>query len=264
MYISASHASRRAASSSTSRRAARGSGANGSSVDLALLVGAPAARDDAVDEERLRDVAVLRDHRLAQLLGQHAAPVGVREQRVVPLRQEADGRGRVGGRERRARDVEQLAAVLVAEAAQRLERVERGGEVGDAEARPVGDVGARRRAEGARGSGARARCARRARPSARARGTGGRRRAAGLVQSADSGACRRCACRRTAWKIRRALESSSWPCASLEVARAPSLCVSGARSASAARAFHRLRARARGASRRTTSACRAAPHQNIG
>ena len=73
--------------------------------------------DEPVDEERLRDVAVHADDRLAVLLGEHARPIGEREQHVVPLRQEANGRGRVGIRQRRARDVEELAAVLVAEAA---------------------------------------------------------------------------------------------------------------------------------------------------
>ena len=36
-------------------------------------------------------------------------------------------------------------------------------------------------------------------------------------QSADSGTCSRCACRRTAWKIRRRVSSSSWPCSCLQV-----------------------------------------------
>ena len=80
---------------------------------------------NAVDEERLRDVAVHADDRLAVLLRQHARPIGEREQQVVPLRQEANGRGGFGVRQRRARDVEQLAAVLVAKAAQRLEPIER-------------------------------------------------------------------------------------------------------------------------------------------
>ena len=178
--------------------------------------------------------------------GRTRRAVVVREQRVVPLRQEAHGRGRVGRRERRARDVEQLASVLVAEAPQRLERVERGGEVGDAEARPVGDVGARRRAEGARGSGGRARCARRARPSSSGGPDTAWKSARGrVVQSAVSGACRRCACRRTAWKIRRRSWSSSWPCA-LEVVEA--LLVRERRLlGEPARARQRLRARGRGA-----------------
>jgi len=70
----------------------------------------------------------------------------VREERVVPSRQEAHRRRRVGGGQRGAGEIEQLAPVLVAEAAQRLEGV---GEVGDAEPRPLGDVGARRGPEGA-------------------------------------------------------------------------------------------------------------------
>ena len=58
-------------------------------------------------------------------LGEHARPVGPCEQHVVPLRQEANRRGRLGVGQRRARDVEELAALLVAEAAQRLEPLER-------------------------------------------------------------------------------------------------------------------------------------------
>ena len=171
----------------------------------------PAARDDAVDEEGLRDVAVLRDHRLAVLLRQDARAVGEREQHVVPLRQEADRRGRVGRGERRALEVEQLAAVLVAEAAQRLERFERLGEVGDAHARPVCEIRAARGTEGAE-------------VAPDELGAGGRRlHDLGLVdrgesacglddQSAVSGACSTCPPVRAANHARRRVSSSTVPC----------------------------------------------------
>jgi hypothetical protein len=83
------------------------------------------ARDHPVDEERLRDVAVHADDPLPVLLREHARPVREREQHVVPLRQEANGRGGLGIRERRTRDVEELAPLLVAEATQPLEPRER-------------------------------------------------------------------------------------------------------------------------------------------
>ena len=70
-----------------------------------------------------------------------------REQHVVPLRQEADGRRRVGVRQRRARDVEELAALLVAEAAQRLEALERAVDLGHVHHAPGADVTTRRRPE---------------------------------------------------------------------------------------------------------------------
>src|SRR5581483_610924 len=53
----------------------------------ATLLHLPRAGDEAVDEERLRDVAVHTDHPLPVSLGQEAAAVGMREQNVVPLRQ---------------------------------------------------------------------------------------------------------------------------------------------------------------------------------
>ena len=62
------------------------------------------------------------DHRLPVLLGEHARAVGPGEQDVVPFRQEADGRRGLGVRQRRSWDVEELAALLVAEAAQRVEQ----------------------------------------------------------------------------------------------------------------------------------------------
>ena len=130
------------------------------------------------------------------------------------------GAGVVGGRERGAREVEQLAAVLVAEAAQRLERVERGGEV----RRRAGPTSRRcRRASPGRrrrGSGARARSARRARPSARGSGYGWKTPSGRPLQSADSGACSRCACRAHGVEDPAALELVGVPVLALEVARA--------------------------------------------
>ncbi len=140
---SARNASRRPASSSSSRSYRARQRRERLEHDAPVL-DAPDARDEPVDEERLRDVAVHADDRLPVLLRKHARPVREREQHVVPLRQEANGRGRLGVRQRRARDVEELAAVLVAEAAQRLEPVERALELGHVHHAPGDDVTARR------------------------------------------------------------------------------------------------------------------------
>ena len=75
-------------------------------------------------------------------------PVGPREQDVVRLRQEADGRRGLGVRQRRSWDVEEFAALLVAEAAQRLEQLQRSVDLRNAHPAPGPDVAARRRAEG--------------------------------------------------------------------------------------------------------------------
>ena len=72
-----------------------------------------------------------------------------REQDVVPLRKEANGRNhRVRGRERRPRDVEELTAVLVAETAQWFEELERRGDLGGVHHAPRDHVAPRRRPEG--------------------------------------------------------------------------------------------------------------------
>jgi len=89
----------------------------------------------------------------------------VGDQRGVPLRQEADRRGDVLARQRRARQVEQLAPADVGEAPQRLQRGERRIELVEAQPREGGEVLARRRAEGGEvgadeGDGARARVGR--------------------------------------------------------------------------------------------------------
>ena len=88
----------------------------------APLLEAPDAGDEAVDQERLCDVAVVSDDLAAQWLRQHSRPVGVGEQDVVPLRQEANRCGCVWIRQVAARNVEQLACLLVAEPPQLEER----------------------------------------------------------------------------------------------------------------------------------------------
>ena len=81
------------------------------------------------------------------LVGDDAAAVGVGEDEVVEARQEAHGSGSVARRQWRTRQVEELAAALVAEAPQRLERLERRLEVAYAKAAPRGDVRTGRRPE---------------------------------------------------------------------------------------------------------------------
>ena len=82
------------------------------------------------------------DDRLPVFVGEDARAVLVREQQLVPARQEAGRRGRVGRRQRRAREIEQLAAPLVAQGAD-AEALEAGREVADGDAAPLRDVGAR-------------------------------------------------------------------------------------------------------------------------
>src|SRR4051794_31005958 len=108
----------------------------------------PEAGDHPVDEERLLHVPVLVNHRLAIHVRQDARAVLVREQQLVPARQQSRRRRRVGRSERGARKIEQLAAVLVAEAPQ-AKQFEAGREVADRHAAPLGKVGPRGRPEGA-------------------------------------------------------------------------------------------------------------------
>src|SRR6185437_4134311 len=84
----------------------------------------------------------------AVLVRDHAGAVGVREHEIVVAGQKADRRGGVPGRERSTRQVEQLATALVAEGAERPERLERRLEVAYAEPAPLGDVRPGRRPEG--------------------------------------------------------------------------------------------------------------------
>src|SRR5439155_12502267 len=65
----------------------------GLELEAALPVDVPGGRDETVDEDRRQYVAVFPNHRAAVLLRQYARPLGrcIREERRVPLRQEADG-----------------------------------------------------------------------------------------------------------------------------------------------------------------------------
>ncbi len=139
-----SHASRRAASSSTCRRQTRGRGANGLHGHLPLRIDRPRRGDHAVDEHGLRDVAVLADHLLADLVGDDPRPVGEAEDDVVPLRQEAHRRGHVA-RGSGARGTSNSSRPSYRAVGR--EAVERVLEVAHAQAGPVRDVGLRRRTE---------------------------------------------------------------------------------------------------------------------
>ena len=136
----------RSASSSTSRRV-RASSRPNDSQRMRPSVEAPRAGDGAVDEEGRRPTAASswEDPR-PMLLGEDTRPPRVDEEDGVPGRQETHRRGRLGMRERRAREVEELAARLVAEAAQR-QPLERRCDVARLHASPAGDVAARRRPE---------------------------------------------------------------------------------------------------------------------
>ena len=87
--------------------------------EVPVVLDIPRGRNEAVDKNRGENVAVLADDDAAELFGEDARPLGWRvgKQRGVPLRQEPDRRRRVAVREWRARQVEQHAAALVAEAA---------------------------------------------------------------------------------------------------------------------------------------------------
>ena len=125
-------------------------------------------------------------------LREHARSVGPGEQDVVPLRQEAHGRRRLCVRQRRARDVEKLAPLLVTEAAQRLEQLQRRVDLGTCimlQARCRGASRGRKQ----RGSGGRSRRAPRpgrARPARRSRRSGVRS-AAARAPSRGGGRCER-------------------------------------------------------------------------
>ena len=80
------------------------------------------------------------------LLGQHASTVGMGDQELVPAREETDRSALVAVRERRPRQVDQLATLLVGEAPQ-PDRLERGVERLQELAAPRREVGSRRRPE---------------------------------------------------------------------------------------------------------------------
>src|SRR4051794_41173998 len=97
----------------------------------------PGAEQEAVDEQR-GPVAELAVEPLADPLRDDARPVGVREQHVVELGQEARRRGSVGRRTGGVGEVEELRAVLVFERDQAPpETVEDLGEAGE----PAPDLG---------------------------------------------------------------------------------------------------------------------------
>src|SRR6266540_54873 len=101
----------------------------------------PPARDESVDEEggphlrREDDLFLVR-------LGQDARALGrvVAEDRGIEAREEARRRGDLGGRPRRAREIEGLAAALVAKAADVLDAREGRADDGDADLAPGRDV----------------------------------------------------------------------------------------------------------------------------
>src|SRR4051794_16970305 len=101
----------------------------------------PGAGDAPVDRER-RLAADGRRQRV-QLRRDDARAVGVGEQRLVPVPEEARGEGCIGGWQRRARQVAQAVAVLDG-----LQPLPGGREVALGDARPGGGVARARGAEG--------------------------------------------------------------------------------------------------------------------
>ena len=98
---------------------------------------APGTGHGAVDEERADRLRhPRREDARPVLLGEHAGPTYVDEQDGVPGRQEPNRRRSVGWRERRAREVEELAAGLVAEAPE-PQPSERRAEVARLQSRPT-------------------------------------------------------------------------------------------------------------------------------
>ena len=79
-------------------------------------------------------------------LGQDQRSAGVNEEGRIPRRQEADRRRRVRVRQGRIRQVQKLTASLVAHTAQ-LEAFDDRTQRAHRHARPVGDIGQRRRTE---------------------------------------------------------------------------------------------------------------------
>src|SRR5262249_36895981 len=107
----------------------------------------PQAGDQAVHQERLLDVPIALDRGLAVLVGEDARAVLVREQQLVPARQQARRRRRVRGHERCPWEVEDLAPPFVAEAPE-AQCLEAGLEVPNRHTAPLGHVGAGGRSEG--------------------------------------------------------------------------------------------------------------------
>ena len=140
----------------------------------------------AVEQDRREHVTVLADHLPAGLVVEHPRPVGVAEEDVVPLAEQAQRRGCVGRRARGVAEVVELAAALVGQPLQlRLERLERRCDRGDGEARERREIGTARRPERRKRAAGRAWSslrlppppARRATPQPRRSGCAARRRA---------------------------------------------------------------------------------------
>ena len=105
----------RGALASSSTLAARGAGERGERRDPhAAVLDRPQAGDEAVDEEGRPDLAALDDGR-AVLVREHATTIVVAQDEVVEAGEQARRRGGVAAGQRRARQVVELAAVLVAE-----------------------------------------------------------------------------------------------------------------------------------------------------
>ena len=135
------------ASSVTARASASASAVNGSIASVAAwppreILHAPRTYPSTSS-------GPLAEHPPAVLLGDHARAVGVGEQQVVVLGQEAGRRGRLGVGPGRIGQVEQLAALLVGERAQpRSQPVDHLAHAGEARPRPdVGDRGGAERGE---------------------------------------------------------------------------------------------------------------------
>src|SRR5713101_443205 len=101
----------------------------------------PAARDEAVDEERRPDLG-REDHLLLVFRRQDARSLGgvVAEDRGVEARQETRWRDRIGRRAGRLREVEELASALVTQATDVLDPRERGADVRHLDLAPGADV----------------------------------------------------------------------------------------------------------------------------
>ncbi len=123
----ASKASSRAPSSASARRSSPSIGASGAITSVATRGAAddlPRPADEAVDEERL-----VRGDRAPVRVADDPRAVGVRQDRVVALGQEARRRRREGSGSGPPGTSKQLATVLVAEAAQlRAQAIDRAAE----------------------------------------------------------------------------------------------------------------------------------------
>ena len=117
---SARTSSSAAPSSSTSAPSAGDSGIERPDVHrraLAFSPDAPGAADDAIDEDRAEADGSLAEERRHALVGAETGPVCVAKEHVVVLREVAHWRWRLRVRPGSIRQVEELAAALVAEGA---------------------------------------------------------------------------------------------------------------------------------------------------